>query len=442
MPTTLLEFKPVTYNLHNPIDTFTNILIFEILLIFIHFIYTKITKGRNYIRKVVAKYNFFSQVSSSELWVLIIASAILWTYTILKNGLYTEESLNITNEMPPLLYIINLLISGYYTIIFIFFMPQFNLIKYPYNILKKTIIALTIIFFIVGIATNMRTSSIMVIANAFFLFIIYTLYYPIDYKKYFRPQILLIFIIIIYFFTGPFMVISKAMLENRGDRAGKSGIEMIEMTFNSIQNNNNQPDKEYISKESGVLWDEKYLDNDILNRFCSIKILDETLFHAKRIGYANPTMQEELKMKIIDSLPGFIKQYFNINIPKDIRYSSLSDILYALSINTPTATGGIKIGTLQGLGLAIFGYWYLLILIPIFIIIFYFLDAMVAFDYKTKRIYFSLCFFINVVTICYFFSDGHHYLYEFRFIMRTFFEKILFFIITINLIKKIPFIKH
>lgn len=442
MPATLLEFKPVTYNLHNPIDTFSNILILESILIFIHFIYKKISNRRNFIRNILIKCNFFSQVTSNELWVLIISSALLWIYIILKHGLYAEGSDNSISQLPFPLYILNLLLNESYLVLFIFLMPKFNIIKQPYRILKKRIFILTIILFVVGIATNMRTASITVIANGFFLLIVYILYYPIHYKKYIKPKILIISILLIYFFTGPFMTISKAMLDNRGNRKGKSGIEMIEMTFNSITENKNIKDNNYIVKESGILWDEKYLDNDILNRFCSIKILDETLFHAKRIGYANPTMQEQFKLKIIDSLPGIIKQHFNIYTPNNIRFSSLSDILYSLSINSPSALGGIKIGTLQGLGLAIFGYWYPLILIPVFIIIFYFLDATVAFSYHSQKIYFSLWFFINILTICYYFGDRHYYLFEFRFIMRSFFESIIFFLITINLIKRLPFIKH
>jgi hypothetical protein len=441
MPATLIEFKPVTYNLHSTVDTFSNILILELLLILIHFIYRKLSKRKNIIRNILVKFNFYTKVSSNELWILIIASALLWAYIILRYGLYTEESTNTSTQLPGYLYILNLLLSGYSYCLFIFLMPNYNIIKTPYKVNKTKIIIITAILFLIGIATNMRTASVMVIANGFFLFIVYNLYYPIDYKKYLKPKTVIISIVLIYFFTGPFMDISKAMLDTREHRAGKSGIEMIEMTFNSLQDNDKKKQNKKL-KESGIIWDEEYLDNDILNRFCSIKILDETLFHAQRAGYANPIMQEHLKIKMIDFIPGIIKKTFNIKTFEETRHYSLTDVLYSLSINSPSARGGVKIGTLQGLGLAIFGYWYFLVLIPIFIIIFYFIDAGTLFNYSEKKIYFSLWFLINIISICYYFSDRHYYEYEFRYIFRTFFESIIFFLITINLLKKLPFITH
>ena len=441
MPATLVEFKPITYNLHSTVDTFSNILILELLLIIIHFIYRKLSKRKNVLRNILAKFNFYTKVSSNELWVLIISSTLLWAYIILKYGLYTEESTNTSTQLPSYLYILNLLLSGYSYCLFIFLMPNYNIIKTPYTVNKTIIVFITVILFLIGIATNMRTATVMVIANGFFLFIVYNIYYPIDYKKYLKFKTVIISIILIYFFTGPFINISKAMLETRGNRAGQSGIEMIEMTFNSLQNNEKKNQNKKL-KESGIVWDEEYLNNDILNRFCSIKILDETLFHAQRVGYANPIMQEHLKIKLIDFIPGVIKRAFNIKIPEETRHYSLTDVLYSLSINSPSARGGVKIGTLQGLGLSILGYWYLLVLIPIFIIIFYFIDAGTLFCYNEKKMYFSLWFLINIISICYYFSDKHYYEYEFRYIFRGFFESIIFFLITINLIKRLPFIKH
>lgn len=442
IPATLLEQKPVTYNLHSTINTFSNILILEIILIFIHFIYKRLTLKRNFIREILSRLNFYTKVSSNELWILIIISSILWGFIILKYGLYTENNTNSYSELPIWIYLLNLLTSGYYSVLFIFMMPKFNIIKQPYTIQTWKIISLTIGLFIVGISTNMRTASVAVVANAFFLLAVYILYYPPNYKKFIKPKTIILSLLLVYFFTGPFILISNAMVEIRGNRSGKSGLEIIEMTSEYIQNSSERNYSTRSIKESSIFWDEKYLDNDILNRFCSVKILDETLFHAHRIGYANPIMQKYFTLKILDLLPGVVKKFFKINIPENIRSASLTDILYSLSINSSSAIGGIRIGTLQGLGLAIFGYWYILVLIPIFIIIFYFLDATITFNHKFKEIHFSLWFFANIISVCYYFSDRHYYLYEFRYILRTYFESIAFYLITINLIRKIPFIKH
>lgn len=436
MPGALLEFKPVTYNLHSPIYTFTQILFLEIILIITHILYKNITGHKNFIRSTIVKYNFFTRLTSSEIWSLIIVSSIIYAYNILTHGLYNEDSRNTTASLPIGLYIINLLFAGFHQMVFLFFFKKFNIIKQPYTVHKTFIFIFAILLFILGIATNMRTASILTFANLTFTFIIYVIYYPFNFNYILKPKIIIPLSFMIFFFGGPFMDISKAMVTIRGERNGVSGMEMIERTLSSINKKNKLQEKQ--TKNYIISWDENYLSNSILNRFCSLKILDETLYHAERVGYANEQMQRELQMQIMDNLPGLIKD--KIDYKKKYERGSLTDKLYSLSINSPRDLGGIKIGSLQGLGLAIFGYYYPLIIIPTFIIIFFCLDATIL--YRKNRIYFSLWFFTNILLCCYYFSDRHYYLYEFRFIMRTYIESIIFYIIVIYIIKRIPFIKH
>lgn len=184
------------------------------------------------------------------------------------------------------------------------------------------------------------------------------------------------------------MDISKAMLLSRGDRNGKSGIEVLTETMSNI---NIKDDTDNYLNKNTLNWDEEYLSNHILNRFCSLKILDETLFHADRVGFNNPIMRETLHEKVIDSFPGIIKKFLKVEDDKTLRQYSLTDKLYSLSVSG-AGLGGVKIGTLQGLGLSLWGWGYLLVLIPIYLVLFYLLDATVLF-YK-GRIKFSLFLYL------------------------------------------------
>lgn len=438
MPATMMEFKPVIYNMHSPINTFTQLLILYITLIIIHEIYKKISHRRNPLRTLFIRIHFFDKLSSYEIWTLIFFSTIYYVLTITIWGRYSEEGNNA--DIPTGLYLIGFILGGYYQIAPIFFFNKFNIIKQPYRTHTPIIITLTILLFIIGIATNMRTATVLVFANFAFMAVVYILYFPINLKKIFKSKYIVPFLLLAYFFSGPFMDISKAMLVNRGDRYGVSGIDMLYKTFNTLKNK--KETKYYkqvtMAKSDKIIWDEEYLFNDVLNRFCSLKILDETLFHAQRIGYSNPHMQKDLLLQIVSVLPAIIKEKVlgeNIKL-----YYTLTDKLYALSINTPFSPGGVKIGTLQGLGLALFGYWYPLILLPVFIIIFFLFDATVF--YTSKRMFFSLWFLVNIIMCCYYFSDGHYYTFEIRFIIRSYLESITFYLLTIYTIKKIPFIKH
>ena len=274
MPATLLEFKPVTYNLHNSIDTYSNLLILEITLILIHFFYRQLVQKDNFIRTVFFKCHFFRQFSASEIWLLILGSSCIYTYNILNRGLYDENAVQTTSSLPIGIYILNLLIGGYYQIIFIFLFRKFNVIKQPYNIHKVAIFLLSVVLFLVGIASNMRTASIIVFANGFFLFIIYMIYFPVNYQKFLKPKIIIPVLCLIFFFFGPFMDISKAMLINRGERYGVDGMEMLSKTFDTLQDEDNSFLENKKTNGNGkILWDEEYLSNDILKVHPTFRVI-------------------------------------------------------------------------------------------------------------------------------------------------------------------------
>ncbi len=188
-------------------------------------------------------------------------------------------------------------------------------------------------------------------------------------------------------------------------------------------------------------WDERYLSSDLFNRFCSLKILDETIFHAKRL---TETERKEMRLslydKILDQLPGVIKRSIGMRVTYDERQYSLSDLLYFLSVDGRSYLGGVKIGSLPGLGLALFGYWFPLVLFPLYLIVFYLMDSIILF--RNGRIILPLFFFAGMMDYLALFSDRHFYLFETRFIFRGFWETVIVYIITINIIKRLPFLKH
>lgn len=188
-----------------------------------------------------------------------------------------------------------------------------------------------------------------------------------------------------------------------------------------------------------MLWSEDYLSNSILNRFCSLKILDESLFHADRGGCSNPIMRKTLYDEVIDVLPGSVKDMLGIKIDKNLRKYSLTDKLYSLSV-PGVPLGGVKIGTLQGLGMSLWGWGYILVLIPLYLVLFYLLDATVLFF--ENRMYFSMFFIFNATTFVYWFSDRHYYLWESKWIFRFYWESLFFFFVFMLIIKRLPFIKH
>lgn len=433
MPATLLETKPLIYNLHNPVETFSNIFLLECVLVLTHNIYKNIFGKRNLIRNILIKLPVYYKLTSSELWFLIIISSCIHIYIIMSQGLYLSESENVYSNLPLWLYLLNLLYGGFHPLIFLFLFRKFSIIKNEnYKIYYIPILLISTLLFLVGIATNMRTAAIQTLSVAFFLFIYYWIYYLS--KKSLDKKIIFFCIFLIWFFSGPFINISRAMVDVRSERSGLNGFEMLKKTFTSTSNIKLEKNK---NKKVSNFYSEDYLDNDILQRFCSVKIHDETIYRAHQLGFADKRMQEHLKNTIKSYIPGNIQNKLGIKVTAF--EGSLTDKLAYLSHST-SMLGGVKIGTLQGLGLAIYGWWYIPIIIGIYIIIFYLMDSLLYYHQGEMR--FSWIFLCYCVTFCYWFSDRHYYVWEYRFLMRGFLEMVLFTNIAIFLIKKLPFIKH
>ena len=327
LPATLMELKPITYNMRNPYSTFFYLIFLQVILLIIHSIYVKLTGKNNIVRNYLYRFGFFKSLSSHEVWFLIIGSIIWYAYIMLTRGLYTEESLNVNSRFGAIEWIISLFFSSYYQCVFIFYFRKFNNIKGDYKINHLLIITLALAIFVIGIGTNMRTAAITVFANAAFSMVLYFLFFTEKRKAFFQVKYILPFCILFLFFAGPFQSISESMVSVRDNRSGKNAIEIIEMTMNNTGAKEDDT-SDLIKKEySSIVWDERYLSSDLFNRFCSLKILDETLFHANRLNSSErQKMRLSLYEKIIDQLPGVIKRKIGMRVTYDERQYSLSDL--------------------------------------------------------------------------------------------------------------------
>lgn len=432
-PATLLEFKPVIYNLHNPYETFLNILLLECLLMASQSVYIKIVGKRNSLRNLLLKTPVYASLTSSELWFLIVMSVSFYVYVMMSMGLYTEDGENIGRNLPPVLYMVNLLVSGFHSLVFLFLFRKLGIIKNEsYKIHRVPIVIVAVLLFFVGIATNMRTAAIEVVSVGVFLFVYYWLIHLS--KDFFSAKKILFAIGVIWFFFGPFMDISKTMVLIRNDRYGLSGADVLEMTFSGLKDVDDNEDNAQVADYE---YSEKYLSNDILQRFCSVKILDETLYRAHQAGYGNENMLGHLEHSVADFCPRFLKPV--LRVPLAEVNGSLTDRL-AVEAGSAYAVGGIKIGTLQGLGLALYGWWWVPIVFLLYIPIFYLMDSLAGL-YKGRMRY-SWAFLMNVVAFCYWFSDRHYYVWEYRFLLRGYVEMIIFSCITIWIVKRLPILKH
>ena len=100
----------------------------------------------------------------------------------------------------------------------------------------------------------------------------------------------------------------------------------------------------------------KYVSNFALNRYCNLKVTDNTLYHAKKVGFYNDLMYIDFWTEILALLPAPILDFFGVHYDKDDRYSR-GDKLKALSENRHPFCSYLVTSHLAD-GLLTFGFWY------------------------------------------------------------------------------------
>lgn len=338
------------------------------------------------------------------------------------------------------LYYILVFFSGYIWMPLILYFPKFREKHYNTKKLSITIILFSAISVFIAIASNWRTA----IFNGIFLFIcllvLSHLYGYIDVFSVLKRRKIAIALLIGILLVNPLIDLSYAMVVVRHERTQMNALEFVQETLVVFQ------DKELLKKVKSLSasvinegtfnvkpWDETYLENIVTNRFVNLKISDNCLYYAGKVGYSNPKFREELINQIISIFPNTILSLFNYDVTSKLESTSYSigDFLYATATNNENAKGSSVISSIPGVGMAIFGYWYLLIIFPLFIVIFYMFDSFVNISHG--KIIFSFFFFIMLVPSFNYFNDRHVFTFEFKFILRTYFESIFVFLILYKL---------
>ncbi len=437
MPLTLLEFKPVTFNLNVPYLTFWHHFLFVNVIVFTHKLYTLISKGKNIFRSVLLKTDFYVVPTNKLIWITALLGLFGSFYNYFIYDYWHKE---VTDR--NFLYYINSILAAY------IWMPVIiPFVKFRYNKFveskksNKFIIIYSVFVFIVAIASNWRT----VLFSGIVLFIsMYSIGVLLEYynlKRAITPKNLILIIALFFIVTGPLVDLGYTMLIVRGERYTLSTVDFLKKTID-VYNDKDMIDR--VKKngigENGIKlnlnkWNEDYLHNVILNRFVNLKISDNCLFYAKKAGYQNPLMQKELVNQIKAFTPNVLLKSFDIKYSKKTESSSYSigDYLYSIAIKDSSVRGSAIISSMPGVGMAFWGYWYLLVLIPMFLIIFSMFDSFVYI--KNRSIVFSYFFFVMLTQIVNYFNDRHVYIFEFRFILRTYFETIIIFLIMMKVVR-------
>lgn len=441
LPLTLLELKPVTFNLRVPFLTFLHHFLFAVAIVITHKLYTAVSRKNNIFRGLLNKTSFYEEPTDKVIWITAILGLLASFYNYFVLGIWQME----TVDRGPVYYVMTIF-SAYIWMPLIILFPKFRHHK-PKNTDKtiKYVAIYSAFVFVIAITSNWRTilfSGIFIVIGLFFVGLLLQQY---KLRSVISAKRLVLLVLSFLVFSGPFLDLSQAMVIVRGERTNLSAVEFLSRTIDVYSNKDElEAAKQYAMKQSNnpfesYSWNESYLSNLVLNRMVNLKISDNCMYYAGEIGYQNSQMQTELTNQVIALMPNVILAIFGISHADKISMASgsIGDVLYGVSISSSQGQGSAIISSIPGVGMSIFGYWYLLVIIPMFGIIFAMFDSFV--NFKNGKIVFSYLFFLMFPIILNYFNDRHVFVNDFKFIFRTYFESVVIFLITMNIIRFLSF---
>lgn len=370
---TLLEGKPLIYNLDFPISVFIHSFLAFLVLLFSFLLYRNhINSIRNVLTNFLLKLKIFKIPTSRQFWLMGLIGIFAIVVERVVFGRYGEGNaehvyLKLFAGMEQFAYLPLLLIFP------AVFSDHNDLEKFNYS--RILIIIYTTVLIILGVMANSRGLFMRGVTTVGLIYFIGLVLGKINYKI-FSPKKIVLVSIGLWLLTGPFADLGTAMVIVRGVRGDVTPKVLLEETLRTYQ------DKEVLRKYKDLAdsrvrdWDERYFDNIFLTRFSNLKYSDASLQLAFHMPNPDGQMQDIIFGKYLSTLPQPLLNALELNVDKPwYSKASFGDFLFMRK--TGAGYGGFRVGNFMGMGLASFGWWYLGVMFVGAIILYNFIDSFV-----------------------------------------------------------------
>lgn len=428
---TLLECHSIGYNFVNPIETYLGETCLFLISALAFYLATNQKKALTSLKIRLYKCGFYDRVSDNTIWCLGILGLIIRFYLM-------STHIQIGD-------IIGKALSGFtffqYAPIMLFFPSLYKMSK-----LKKIIVFNKggVIYFIFIILLSFATNSRYAILEPFgtfaLLFLLSYIQHPSRLRQNINKKYIILGIFIIIFLIPFVSDVSLAMLANRGIRGKVSTSELFSNTINTYLDRDKMnllrkiKDEKNLTtlKEQPKEWSENYVSNFALNRYCNMRVSDNTLYHAKKVGFANEKMYSDFWNEIIALLPSPILNSLGIQYNKNERYSR-GDKLKALSTNSPPFASYLVTSHLAD-GLLTFGFLYFPIEFFLFYLRFLFLDTFII--KHNKRVIYSILGLTTIFSFLAMFRNAGGACDSLPYLLREYWQDIILFLIGFSILSK------
>ena len=432
---TLLEGHSIGYNFTLPLSTYCGETLLYLISALAFYLSIKQKYTLLFLKNILYKCGFYDRANSKMLWILGLLGLMTEVYT-------TVNYIEIGNVIGKIMEALTFL---QYAPILMFF-PRLMGVdeKSDIFVLNKSCIVYTILLMLLSFAANSREALLEPIGTFVLLFLLSYLNTPKDVYQSINKKYIYGGIITIFFIFPIINDISLAMLYNRKFRTETNRTELLVNTFNTLKDKRimeelrNLKDKKElnaIKTETSKTWSETYVSNFALNRYCNLKVTDNTLYHARKVGFANKQMFDDFCLEIAALLPTQIIKFLGIEYNKNIRYSR-GDKLKALATNRHPFTSYLVTSHLAD-GLLTFGYWYFPIECLLFFLRFLFLDTFIL-RYKGS-VYYSIFGLITIFSFLAMFRHADGCCDSLPYMLRGYWQDVILFTIGFTLLKKISY---
>ena len=363
LPATLVDGNAISHDMYNPELTFIFQFVYFVLFIVALRITARISRYHRGLNRLLNNVGFYTIPSFSQTFML---AAFGWIFQFQKLfNQFSGEDLYVAN-------------MGTYTLFSIFiYSPIVNLFRDllgGVSCSKKQKILIWIYIIILGIsmtATNSRgamLSSFFIISLCFMLRRILAK----DELRIITVKNTFIAILAFFIISGPLDDMAFAMLMARNQRSGMNYKELFSLTL-EYYNDKDRLNKyrNYLDKRAGELsdydWNEKYVSNVFLQRFCNYRVVDASIHHALKAGIPNGKMMEDFGNRLIAMFPQPIVDVISPGFNKSNYTYSPMDLLYSISSKKALHRSYI-VGGDVGTGLATVGFFYFPLIFAVYVL--------------------------------------------------------------------------
>ncbi|TGD82225.1 hypothetical protein [Hymenobacter wooponensis] len=369
---TLLEGKELVYNLKLPYTVFLHSLLALGVLILTHVLYRFFSTSRRGTRtsrpSLLERLGLFKAPTDLQIWLIgfIGLGAMFFSYFYMPS-----QGRETTGALEK---IIEALVPFTYAPYFIPFGRMYGQTTLPARNLMPRLAGFTVLLFVLSLGTNSRGAFMLGFTSVGFTFALGLLLGMIK-TRLFTFKNLAIALFVAWFLTGPLSDIGTAMVMVRNMRSDTPRSELIGLTWQAFQDKQAIHDFKTSNEVSSAweAWDETYLDNIFLARFCNIKFNDINLLLGAEIGDNDPDVRQYSIDRFLTTLPKPVLDLLALDVDKDaVNAIAYGDFLYYKVTGSDEVFGARLTGHFAGTGLAAFGWWYLAILgaamIPVYIL--------------------------------------------------------------------------